>query len=84
MAIVDVYDALSHDRVYRAALPEQEVLKILSAGRGTHFDPELLEAFLSLLPEMRAIAEAVTDVDEDEALQLTVTELALAGTANAW
>ena len=68
VAIVDVYDALSHDRVYRAALPEAEVLPILQAGRGTHFDPELLDAFMSVLPEMRTIAEAVTGAEPQDAI----------------
>ncbi|HEX4145724.1 MAG TPA: HD domain-containing phosphohydrolase [Pirellulales bacterium] len=81
VAIVDVYDALSHDRVYRPALPEAEVLKILHSGRGTHFDPRLLDAFLALLPEMRAIAESVTDCEADEnelkALQLPIADLTL-------
>ncbi len=66
VAIVDVFDALIHDRVYRPALPEAEVLEALRAGRGTHFDPELLDVFMSLLPEMYAIAAAVTDVDQDD------------------
>jgi putative two-component system response regulator len=75
VAIVDVFDALSHDRVYRPALPEQQVLKILRSGRGTHFDPELLDVFLSLLPEMRAIAEALTDVEEeDEAVESSAAD----------
>ena len=75
VAIVDVYDALTHDRVYRPALPEQEVLTILRAGRGTHFDPELLDVFMSLLPEMRVIAETVTDAEEEnEVVQFSATE----------
>ena len=57
VAIVDVYDALSHDRVYRAALPEDEVLAIMERGVGTHFDPFLSAAFFSVLPEIRRIAE---------------------------
>jgi putative two-component system response regulator len=56
LAIVDVYDALSHDRVYRPALNEQEVLSILSNGTGSHFDPSLLALFLSILDEVRQIA----------------------------
>jgi putative two-component system response regulator len=82
VAIVDVYDALSHDRIYRPALPESEVLKILRAGRGSHFDPELLDVFMSLLPEMRTIAQTVTDFDEeepgDDAVEASATDLVLA------
>ncbi len=64
VAIVDAYDALTHDRVYRPAMTESEALAILEEGRGTHFDPRLLDLFMSLLPEMRAIAEALTDDEE--------------------
>ncbi|MEN6408061.1 MAG: CHASE domain-containing protein [Thermoguttaceae bacterium] len=46
VSIVDVYDALSHDRVYRSALPEDEVLEYLAQGSGTQFDPTLLAIFL--------------------------------------
>ena len=67
VAIVDVYDAITHDRVYRPAMSEPEISRIMSAGRGTHFDPELLDAFMTLLPEMRAIAEAVVDDDVRQA-----------------
>ncbi len=82
VAIVDVYDALTHDRVYRPALPEQEVLAILRAGRGTHFDPELLDVFLSLLPEMRVIVDTVTDCEgEEQAAQLSASNLAPTCTA---
>jgi putative two-component system response regulator len=81
VAIVDVYDALSHDRVYRPAMPEPEVLQILRAGRGSHFDPEFLDVFMTLLPEMRAIAEAVTDCEEEDdqgAVQSPAAALVLA------
>ncbi len=53
-AMVDVWDALRSDRVYRKALPEEEVLRILREGSGTQFDPSILQLFLSLLEECRA------------------------------
>jgi len=65
VAIVDVYDALSHNRVYRKALPEACVVKTMTDARGKHFDPRLLDLFLSLLPEMRTIAQAVPDEADD-------------------
>ena len=57
VAIVDVYDALTHDRVYRPALPESEALSMIKQGRYTHFDPELLDMFLSALPAIRELAQ---------------------------
>jgi HD-GYP domain-containing protein (c-di-GMP phosphodiesterase class II) len=56
LAIVDVYDALSHDRVYRPALSDDEVLEHLRKGAGTHFDPVLLDLFLANYEAMRRIA----------------------------
>ena len=47
---------LTHDRVYRRALPEEEALAIMEQGRGSHFDPFLFGVFLSLTPELRRIA----------------------------
>ena len=61
MGIVDVYDALSHDRVYRPALPEEKVLAIMQQGAGTHFDPLLLPLFFSNFQEIRGIAEQYPD-----------------------
>ncbi len=61
VSIVDVYDALMHDRVYRERFPESEVLGMMQAGRSTQFDPRLFDIFMSLLPEMRAIAQCVPD-----------------------
>ena len=55
VAIVDAYDAKSHDRVYRAALDEVEAVARIEQGRGTQFDPFLVGVFFALLPEMRRI-----------------------------
>jgi len=61
VAIVDVYDALMHDRVYRPALPETEVLTIMQQGAGTHFDPLLMTFFFLHLSEIRRIAKEHPD-----------------------
>jgi HD-GYP domain-containing protein (c-di-GMP phosphodiesterase class II) len=47
VAIVDVYDALTHDRVYRPAFPREQALEMMVAGRETHFDPWLLDRFVA-------------------------------------
>jgi putative two-component system response regulator len=47
VALADVYDALSSDRPYRPAWPRERVLGEITAGRGTHFDPAVVDAFLA-------------------------------------
>jgi putative two-component system response regulator len=59
VAVIDVYDALVHDRVYRAAMPEKKALDIMKAERGTHFEPRIFDCFLSVLPELRRIRSTV-------------------------
>ncbi len=56
LAIVDVYDALTHRRVYHDAMPEDVALEIMEKGRGSHFDPYLFSIFTAILPEIRRIA----------------------------
>jgi putative two-component system response regulator len=46
-AVVDVFDALISDRVYRPAFSVKEATEIMREGRGSHFDPEPLDALLS-------------------------------------
>jgi HD-GYP domain-containing protein (c-di-GMP phosphodiesterase class II)/CHASE1-domain containing sensor protein len=61
VSIVDVFDALSHDRVYRPALPEEEVTKIMTQGAGKQFDPMLLAVFLAHYETMVNILEKYPD-----------------------
>ena len=60
-AVVDVFDALTSARVYRPAMLREEALDIMRGGRGTHFDPDVLDAFLELLD-----GGALDDVLDDE------------------
>jgi HD-GYP domain-containing protein (c-di-GMP phosphodiesterase class II) len=55
-AIADVFDALLDDRTYRPPLGVEEALGILREGRGSHFDPVLLDLFFQVLPEVLAVA----------------------------
>jgi len=48
MAIADVYDALVNDRPYKKAFPHAEAVSIIAEGRGTHFDPALVDLFLEI------------------------------------
>jgi putative two-component system response regulator len=61
MALADVYDALSCRRVYKPAMPSHEVEAIIVDGRGTHFDPDVVDAFLDIQHEFVAIAERYSD-----------------------
>ena len=49
VAIADAYDAMHSDRIYRKGLPPETIRSEMIRGRGTQFDPELLDAFLRLM-----------------------------------
>ncbi len=51
-AVVDVFDALSSKRPYKEALAPAEVLRLLGEGRGTHFDPGILDVFAPMAPAL--------------------------------
>ena len=61
MALADVYDALSCRRVYKSAMPADEVEGIILQGRGKHFDPDVVDAFLDIQHEFVEIAERFRD-----------------------
>jgi putative two-component system response regulator len=61
MAVADVYDALISRRVYKPGMPHEEALKIIAAGKGTHFDPVLAQTFLGIEGQIREIAEQFSD-----------------------
>jgi putative two-component system response regulator len=61
LSIADVYDALIHDRVYRRALAEEEVLQTLSVENGRQFDPALLSVFFTVLDAIRDVAQEHPD-----------------------
>ena len=49
VAVADVFDALTSDRVYRKAFSVEEAVKMMREQRGRHFDPVLLDAFMEVL-----------------------------------
>jgi HD-GYP domain-containing protein (c-di-GMP phosphodiesterase class II) len=51
-ALVDVFDALTSSRVYKAAFSVEEALTTMAAGRGTHFDPTLFDRFVAHAPDL--------------------------------
>ena len=64
VAVADVYDALTSQRVYKRAFSHEQARKILLNGRGSHFDPCVIDAFLSGEPRIddlrRQLAERPT------------------------
>jgi putative two-component system response regulator len=61
VAVVDVYDALTHDRVYRRAYTEARALAMMRQAAGTQLEPRLLPLFFAHLPEICRIAETNPD-----------------------
>lgn len=53
--MADVFDALSTHRVYRPAFTFERTVAMMRAERGSHFDPEVVDAFLSAEREIKAI-----------------------------
>jgi len=60
-AVADVFDALSSKRCYKEAYSLEESLQIMRQERGTHFDPTVLDAFLSRQDEVAAILNSYAD-----------------------
>jgi len=61
VSIVDVFDALLSKRPYKEPLSIEKSLAILQEGRGTHFDPELIDIFFKVLPEINEIRSRFAD-----------------------
>ncbi len=61
MALADVYDALISQRVYKEAFPHEKARDIILAGNGTHFDPDIVEAFIAIENEFISIADQFID-----------------------
>jgi len=61
MALADVFDALISPRVYKPPMPFDQARDIIAAGRGSHFDPDMVEAFLAGFDVFAAIAQLHRD-----------------------
>ncbi|HTE17598.1 MAG TPA: response regulator, partial [Armatimonadota bacterium] len=86
-AVADVFDALTSARPYKPALSNNQTCRILEEGRGRHFDPHLVNLFLTHFEEVAAIQERYreeshTEVADDGALDPRPTSISAAGTAS--
>jgi HD-GYP domain-containing protein (c-di-GMP phosphodiesterase class II) len=62
MSVADVYDALTNHRVYKDAFSHEEAYKIIVEGRGTQFQPELVDLFMELQQSFKMIHEQHQDI----------------------
>ena len=65
MALADVYDALISRRVYKEGMPHAKAAEIIAQGRGSHFDPDVVDAFFQIEQTFIDIAQRYIDTDQD-------------------
>lgn len=63
VAVADVYDALTSNRVYKPAFSHATAKDIILDGRGTHFDPAMVDAFLACEDQFVTVAEKLASID---------------------
>jgi putative two-component system response regulator len=63
VALADVFDALTSERPYKPAWPVERAVALIREQAGRHFDPELAEVFLSVLPRVLAISNQYAEPD---------------------
>lgn len=63
-AVIDVWDALIHFRVYKSAWPEEKVLKHIKEQSGHHFDPDIVKLFLENYREIKESSRHVHTLTE--------------------
>ena len=66
MALADVYDALRSPRVYKPAFSHEKAMSIICEGKGKHFDPDIVDAFLAIEPEVERLSIDLQDEIEAE------------------
>ncbi len=66
-AAADVLDALASARVYKPAMPFEQVRGVILEARGSHFDPVVADALDRAWPRLRAIRERFGDAERDAA-----------------
>ncbi len=65
MAVADVYDALISRRVYKEGMPHEKAVSIIAEGKGTHFDPDMVDAFIETQGQFQEVAKRYADSDTD-------------------
>ncbi len=65
VALADVYEALTSDRVYKAGVPHAQAVQVIFQERGSHFDPDVVDAFMDVQDEFEGIAQRLADTEDD-------------------
>ena len=78
VAVADVFDALTSDRVYRKAFSIDEAVQMMREQRGRHFDPVLLDAFMEVLGHTGADAREQLRSDPEALVESTLETFATA------
>lgn len=65
MAMADVYDALISERVYKKGMSHAQATQLILEGRGKHFDPDIVDAFVALSDVFQGIAARFSDSEHD-------------------
>jgi putative two-component system response regulator len=66
MAVADVYDALISRRVYKPPFSHTDAVAMMREGRGTHFDPDILDAFVEIEARFAEIAAQFADSEKED------------------
>jgi methanogenic corrinoid protein MtbC1 len=78
VAVADVFDALTSDRVYRKAFPVEDAVTMMREQRGRHFDPVLLDAFMEVLGRSGPDAREPLRADPEALVEITLETFATA------
>ncbi|MDR0777142.1 MAG: two-component system response regulator [Azonexus sp.] len=81
MAVADVYDALISRRVYKKPMPHDQAIAIILEGKGSHFDPDIVDAFSATQDDFQAISQRYVDSDRDIQKKADYLERAIAHNA---
>jgi methanogenic corrinoid protein MtbC1 len=78
VAVADVFDALTSDRVYRKAFSVEDAIQMMLEQRGRHFDPVLLDAFMEVLGRTGGDARAALRSDPTALVESALERFATA------
>ncbi len=78
MAVADVFDALVSKRIYKPGMPMDKAFNIIKEDAGSHFDPEVVEAFFAAEDKIRQVEEIFSGLEENKDLFTTPEEISKA------